>query len=187
MIDTLAKAENLTFVDYTMDRCPPLLDYKGSGDLYSRLCIKRNRYAYEEILTRRFKRVILAGHWPKDAEAGQSLAASLTVLSQAGVKVTIIEANSSIKDAASCPVRKLMFGWKRDCSGTREAPPEYFETIRRRFPQVNLVDPNKLLCDADGICSPVLNGKLLYRDDWHLNDIGSREIGSELLTENVSL
>ena len=187
MIDTLAKAENLAFIDYTMDRCPPPLNYKGGGDMYSKLCMKRNRHAYEEILARGFKRVILAAHWPNDAQAAQSLAASLTFLSQAGVKVTIIEANSPIENAANCPVRKLMFGWKKDCSGARKAPPDYIAKIRLWFPQVNLIDPNKLLCNANGMCSPVLNGKLLYRDDWHLNDIGSREIGRELLADNVTL
>jgi peptidoglycan/LPS O-acetylase OafA/YrhL len=51
--------------------------------------------------------------------------------------------------------------------------------IRREIPQVEVFDPTPLLCDATS-CWALRNGRLLYRDDDHLSDVGADLIGGEL-------
>ena len=187
MIDVMGKANGLSFMDYTMQGCPPILGYRtDKGAWYVRGCLKRNEMAYHLIAANHYDRVILAGHWPRNPEAGEQLASSIGAVLKTGAKVTLILNNETIKGAASCPSRRLMYRWRNSCDSLRQGPPEYIKKIRLEYPQVRFIDPNQVICHADR-CSPVLNGKLLYRDDDHLNDIGSREIGQELLIKGVSL
>jgi len=187
MVDVMGKAKGLSLMDYTMQGCPPILGYHtDQGAWYVRACLKRNEMVYGLIAASHYDRVILAGSWPRNPEAGEQLASSIGAVLKTGAKVTLIVNNEAIKGAASCPIRRLMFRWKKSCDSLRQGPPEYIKKIRSEYPQVRIVDPNQVICHADK-CSPVLNGKLLYRDDNHLNDIGSREIGHELLTIGVSL
>ncbi|WP_256660538.1 SGNH hydrolase domain-containing protein [Pseudomonas sp. G(2018)] len=55
-----------------------------------------------------------------------------------------------------------------------------------KFPQVHFIDPNQVICTA-GVCSPMIKGQLLYLDDLHLNEVGSRFIGRTLLDRGNSL
>jgi hypothetical protein len=80
-----------------------------------------------------------------------------------------------------------MFGFARSCDSLRVGPPSYFKTIQAEYSQVHFVDPNRVICDAQNLCHPVLDDKLLYRDDDHLTDIGSREIGEKMLSLGASL
>ena len=188
MIDVMAKAEGISIMDYTMDACPPILGYNtGRGWVKSRNCLQHNEIAYALIASGRYKRVILAGWWPNGPEAGSKLASSIGVIMKSGATITLIINNQMITGAASCPIRRLMFRFERTCDSARIGPPEYFKAIEAQYPQVHFVDPNQAICDAQNICHPVLNDILLYRDDNHLNDIGSREIGERLLTLGASL
>ncbi|MNF06616.1 hypothetical protein D3C80_2066070 [compost metagenome] len=58
--------------------------------------------------------------------------------------------------------------------------------MRARFPQIRFIDPNQVICPA-GVCSPIIEGQLLYLDDSHLNEVGSRFIGRTLLERGFSL
>lgn len=53
--------------------------------------------------------------------------------------------------------------------------------IKERFPQVVLIDPNKVLCTEDK-CKAVVDGKIIFRNDGsHLNAVGAEKIGQEYL------
>ncbi|PCC97879.1 acyltransferase family protein [Halopseudomonas pelagia] len=52
------------------------------------------------------------------------------------------------------------------------------EAAQQRFPDINWIDPRKVICDQLR-CQTVLNGIPLYRDENHLNYVGSTEIGRE--------
>ena len=79
-----------------------------------------------------------------------------------------------------------MYGLKRDCTGGHRNPPAYFDEIGERYPQVQRIDPNAVICEGSR-CSPVLGGTVLYRDGSHLNDAGSRAIGEALLAKGIRL
>jgi len=54
------------------------------------------------------------------------------------------------------------------------------QLAQARFPQVQWINPAAVLCDAQR-CQTVMNGMPLYRDESHLNNIGSIAIGKRYL------
>ena len=53
---------------------------------------------------------------------------------------------------------------------------QFKQAVQRRYPQVQWINPRAAICDLER-CQTVLDGTPLYRDENHLNDIGSRAIG----------
>lgn len=181
MVDLMAKEEGITFMDYTMDGCPPILGYDtGKGPAYAERCIKRNETIYAMMANNRYTRVILAGSWPRDKKAGEQLTTSIETILKTGAKLTVILANEGIDRATSCPTRRLMHSAAEHCERPRNGPPVYFKEIESRFPSVHFLDPNRVICRGN-LCDPVLDDTPLYRDDAHLNDVGSRLIGKYLM------
>ena len=81
MIDIMSKDKGISLQDYTMDGCPPILMYDtGQIPSYAERCRKRNAAAYRIISTNHFSRVILAGSWPQDSNAGEQLMSSIDVV-----------------------------------------------------------------------------------------------------------
>jgi len=187
MLDEMAKAGGLSIMDYTMNDCPPIAGYLPEGaPSYAEKCRLRNEAAYDLILGKRFSRVILAANWPDSPEAGRHLQTSVELLSRAGATVTIVLANARIERASSCPVRRLMYGTAERCEGEQRDPPAYLEELRVRHPQVRFLDPNGILC-RNGRCTPIIDDTLLYRDNGHLNETGSKLIGQTMLRRGVEL
>jgi peptidoglycan/LPS O-acetylase OafA/YrhL len=188
MVDVMAKAEGISIMDYTMHGCPPILGYDTEldGIAYAQKCRKRNEMAYANITANHFERVILAGHWPTSAQAGTKLMSSIDHVLKTGAALTIVLSNESIDRAHSCPVRRVMYGSNESCESQRKGDPAYFSEIRSRYPQVNIIDPNQVICTGDR-CSPLIGSVPLYRDAYHLNDVGSRLIGESLLKQGISL
>lgn len=187
MLDVMAKAQGISLMDYTMDGCPPILGYDTGKELaYKEKCLKRNEAIYERIKASKYSRVVLAGNWPQDDLAGDQLMSSIQIVLQTGAKVTLIVTNEEIDRASTCVIRRVMYEIDGNCEGMRKGPPAYFKKIAVHFPQIHIVDPNQVICQAEK-CSPTLQGKLIYRDNLHLNDIGSRLVGSGMLQRGQSL
>lgn len=187
MVDVMAKAEGISLMDYTLDGCPPILGYNtGKASAYVEKCRKRNDAAYAKVAASRFSRVVLGASWPKEREAGEQLMTSIDLLLKTGAKVTVILSNESIERASSCPIRRVMYGLSGTCDGTQRGVPEYFSEVKTRFPVVHFIDPNQVICRNEK-CSPTKEGVLLYRDNVHLNDIGSRLIGKSLVRMGETL
>lgn len=53
-------------------------------------------------------------------------------------------------------------------------------TAQHRFPNITWINPRKAICDEHR-CQTVLNGIPLYRDESHLNYVGSTEVGREYI------
>lgn len=187
MVDVMAKAEKLAFFDFTMDGCPPILGWDtGKGASYAEKCKRRNEAAFAMIKKEKFKRVILAGSWPKSADAGPLLINSIDYVLSTGASLTLVLNNESILNASSCLVRSLMYKIDGKCQKPKKGVADYFSEIRIRYPNVKIIDPNKIICD-DQLCNPTLGSTPLYRDDSHLNDVGSRLLGDALLKTGIRL
>lgn len=187
MVDLLARPDGISLMDYTMDSCPPILGYSGGmSAVYAQHCAQRNEQVFALIEAKRYPYVVLAGSWPKEEAAQAIVEASLArVVAHTGQVIVILK-NQPIDKAATCSIRKLMFGTERSCDVTEASLPHYWAAIRDKYPQVRFIDPNQVLC-PNGRCSPLIDGKLLYLDDNHLNEVGSRYIGQTLLDRGFSL
>ena len=187
MVDILAKPDNLSIMDYTMDSCPPIIGYTADmPPVYAAHCAKRNERVFSMIEQNKYPYVIMAAIWPRDAIAKDIVEASIKRAVDNSGEVIVILSNQHIEKAASCPIRRLMFGTDRDCSVSQSALPSYWAQVRAKFPQVRFIDPNQVICPA-GVCSPIIQGQLLYLDDSHLNEVGSQFIGHTLLERGYSL
>ena len=187
MVDILAKPDNLSIMDYTMDSCPPIIGYTvDMSEVYAAHCAKRNERVFSLIEQKKFHYVVLAAVWPTDAIAKDIVEASIKRVVEHSGEVIVILRNQSIAKAASCPIRRLMFGIERNCSVPQSTLAPYWADVRAKFPKVHFINPNDVICPA-GVCSPIIQGQLLYLDDSHLNEVGSRFIGRTLLDRGYSL
>lgn len=187
MVDILARPDGITLMDYTMDSCPPILGYSGGMPaVYAAHCAIRNERVFKLIEQNHYPYVVLAASWPKDEAAAGIVEASLKRVVENSGQVIVILKNQNIEDAATCPIRRLMFGRERKCSTTQTAIPHYWAQMHEKFPQVHFIDPNKVIC-PERLCSPIIEGNLLYLDNAHLNEKGSRFIGRTLLDKGYSL
>ncbi|WP_434606676.1 acyltransferase [Pseudomonas sp. D2-30] len=180
MVDVLAEPNGIALMDYTLDKCPPIFGHAAEMSAgYGARCVARNEQVLQLIERNRYPYVVLAGAWPRDPAAGAVIEASIRQVADRTGQVIVVLSNQPIDNAATCPVRRLMFAPLRQCSTRLDAAAPYWTQIRARLPQVRFIDPNQVICPA-GLCSPVIDGQLLYRDDAHLNDVGSRFIGRAL-------
>ena len=187
MIDVVAKRNDLSIVDYTMDGCPPINGFNSSKvDNYAKRCRQRNESVYSEIEARKFSHVILASNWPDTPEAGPLLVESIERLQRTGAHLTIILKNESIENGSTCPIRNAMYKRNVNCKKTPKGQPSYINDLQTKFSNLSFIDPNKVICGGMG-CDPVLDGVLIYRDSVHLNDVGSRVLGQRLLNDGFNL
>ena len=186
-VDVMAQGDDLAIIDYTMDGCPPIAGYDASTlPVNVGKCSARNRFLFEEIGRQKYRYVILAAHWPAGGAIGHLVEQSIAEVIRAGAQVIVVLANPTIPNAARCPIRALMYGRPDDCRVRSSSQPDYWDSIRRRYPAVRFVDPAGGICGG-GWCDPVRDCRLLYRGDCHLNDIGARLIGEHLRAAGVSL
>ncbi|MNF24579.1 O-acetyltransferase OatA [compost metagenome] len=187
MVDLLARPDGVTLMDYTMDSCPPILGYSGGmPPVYAAHCALRNERVFKLLEQHRYPYVVLAGSWPRDEAAAGLVEASLRRVVENSGQVIVILSNQDIEKAATCPIRRLMFKRDRECSASERDMPRYWASIREKFPQLRFIDPNQVICPAQR-CSPIIDGNLLYLDNAHLNEAGSRYIGRALLDQGYSL
>lgn len=185
MIDEIATEKKWHIIDYTMDACPPILGYGNKlTDTYAKRCIARNNHIYQLIEKNHYRYIILAADWPQDNEFYPYLKETLEKYLSSGSQIILILNNPLIDHAASCPIRKLIFNLNISCAVAEHPSAGYWAKIKKSFPQIIFIDPNKLICQENK-CSPVSQNTPLYRDNGHLNDIGSRLLGKELLRQNT--
>lgn len=191
LIDEMAKIQGLMIMDYTMDGCPPILGFETAQTRsYVQRCLQRNQAVFKMLAEHPYRKVVMAGSWPRVPVAEELFAASITAVLKTGAQLTVILANSAIDRAESCSLRRWIHasagGVGVSCDAPRQASPAYMGRIQARFPQVTFIDPNQVICGAD-TCRPVLSDVPLYRDSAHLNDVGSRLIGRTLMQQGVQL
>ena len=187
MVDILARPNDIALMDYTMDSCPPIIGYTADmPPVYAAHCAKRNERVFSLIEQNHYRYVVLAAIWPKDSRARDLVEASIKRVVENSGQVIVILSNQHIEKAASCPIRRLMFNSKRSCAVPQSALAPYWADVQAKFPQVRFIDPNQVICPA-GVCSPIIQGKLLYLDDSHLNEVGARFIGDTLLSRGFTL
>ena len=154
MIDILAKADGIAITDYTMDGCPPILDYSNiEVASYAQRCVSRNTFAFGLLEKHKYKYVILAGQWPPDESPRRAIEATIQKVLLTGAQVIVILANQSIARATACPVRELIWHRSADCTTNQSEQPAYWRAVMARFPEVRFIDPNEVICE-NSRCRP---------------------------------
>ncbi len=178
MVDVMAQSEGLAFMDYTMDGCPPIPGYVTQGlSSHADDCLARNERAFGYVENVGFRRVILAASWPTDDDAGRLITGAIDRLLAVGIHVDVVLKNPQIPGGATCPIRRLMYGTAWSCTAPEQPEATVWASIQRQHPQVTFIRPADVICRS-GTCDPVLDNIDLYRDDIHLNDVGSRLVGA---------
>lgn len=187
MIDELARHQGLTFMDYTMDACPPLLDFKiAGGAQYAERCKQRNLQMIDFLKKSNISWVVLAANWPSDPESEKSFKSTLKLLEDMNLKITLIHANQYMTKGPGCSIRQAMHGKVMGCNTNEDMPVNYLSSIDNDFKKLKVIKPNSIICKT-GECDQVINGVLIYRDRGHLNDVGSRELGRQLIASRQGL
>jgi peptidoglycan/LPS O-acetylase OafA/YrhL len=195
MVDVLAKQDDLSVMDYTMDGCMPVKSMGfGASATYAEKCKARNDFIYELITSHKYKYVILAASWPLSgtaeyfADFQRGMAISVETILSSGARPIII-LNNQGTTKAECPIRRLLAGSSLSCDTAWESNDnlrKMFGELKRRFPAIVYVDPNHAIC-SDAICHSMIGNIPLYRDGGHLNDQGSRLIGKILVEKGFHL
>jgi hypothetical protein len=181
LVDELARHQGAAFMDYTMDACPPLMNYRPSGSsAYAQRCVERNAQLLEFLLRSKISHVVMAANWPDDEQAGSRFRETVRHLQGLNLKVTVIQKNQFMSKGPGCAIREAMRGNVGGCTTLEESQPEYLNNLTVKFQGIHELKPNHLIC-PEGRCDVVRQEILLYRDGGHLNDQGSRALGREFI------
>ena len=185
------------------------LNYKGEEVEIDEECPQVNDAILDE--ADNYGAIVLAGYWsltdikgdryffvtnanpePSQANSNANIAAGLREtlrrITKAGSTPVLIYDNPQVeKRDFKCSRMNLLPFHDEPCS----FPLSYVEEQQRlkralfaqladEFPQLKFIDPNSLLCSKDS-CYTELEGVPLYRDDDHLNQVGSEWLAKKML------
>lgn len=198
MMDEFGKKIGFSFVEKSVDACYPLLDVGGQfpsnkEPFYTYLCPQLIKKASVEY--KKYKNIVFAGVWSEHfrlhPEMQQWLENQIRVLTEEGHNVFIIEQvpmfKPSIYDHAfrqrfSLVNLAVVSGNSSDMSGLRvNVDIEINNRLRDMVSKYNnayFIDPMTSLGGKNNKMLPFFKGHLVYRDNAHLNEYGSRMIGN---------
>jgi len=187
------KKENVLAFGY--GGCPPLIDpnYFFGG------CVASMGKVINYVLTHQnIKQVVLSSmgpHYFRNSEAVQiiksELILTISTLLKANKKVIYVIDNPELGFNPRSCFRPLTFSqWdnplcliKKSQYETRvKSYLDIINTVRNEFPDIQILDPSKFLCDST-YCYSQIKGVSIYEDENHLNVLGSLYIGEQLAKE----
>ena len=122
----------------------------------------------------------------------RDLLAVIDGLTRAGKTVYVTDDVPSFPFDANTCERYRWFGWKR-CEIGAPADRQHYASDVAALTQaiagrtdVRMLATRRYFCD-DAVCSMIRDGRLLYRDDNHLNLEGSRLVGSRIVADNAGV
>ena len=198
-IRALTEDAHVSGQDYTLDRCLPILDLKWGSTIHlAEKCKNRNKLTANYIQKNNFDFVVMAASWPgittrrifeedrlEDNDRIEKLLKSklietLQIIVDSGaIPVMIADTPTLAGKSPKCPIKKELFNTKLNCDifhHSNKLFNELIGSLSNEFPQLVTIRPQLLMCDAEN-CKMDLNGVPLYRDEDHLNKIGSKLLG----------
>lgn len=204
MIDILAKHANLRGYDITQSNTIYLPDTKSFYQLdsnrieYTNFEI-RNKALTNLINNKKYKAIILAGAYSDhlnngDFESPDSIEAetifkeqfkkSIIKIKNSGAIAILIKGNPILKNTNyDCTLINDRFNKHEKCFLDIKIHEDYFnnwekfiDELKLEFPDLIIIDPTKIMCSSKE-CHTEINGIPLYRDNGHLNHMGSELIG----------
>ena len=137
-------------------------------------------------------RVLMSANWAEmsrkypGGEGLDQLARTIKSLTRAGKKVYLVDDVPRFSFSPSRCKYVGRFGRSNLCVDrdrhTRSTYLSGFQALARTNPDVTLIQIHPLFC-SDGQCAMALDGRLLYRDDNHLNVSGSELVASSIVAQ----
>lgn len=199
-LDVLGQEANLRGYDMTRSNTPFLpgverWTLRDGTQVHHTNFSARNTYVSELLRRETFDIIVLAGSYTSFHD-GEIIRAGSQVGREAlesGLRAAIREAKLSSSSVVVIETIPLLSGGLYDCTLRAERfrrslecglpISEYFDrtegvralfaSLKEEFSDVIWVDPSTLMCDGE-VCVTEVDGTPLYRDDGHLNDMGSR-------------
>jgi peptidoglycan/LPS O-acetylase OafA/YrhL len=209
-VDVLSNEEGVLVQDYTLDRCPPIFDlYWGKSKYKAERCKLRNDMAKRYSVDEGFDFIVLAASWPNerstmiyDYEANhyikgkavepylaEKIESTIAFYANMNIKTVVItDTPFIVENKPNCPLKKELFNGGMECS-IKDSPNDFLDQLlsklSKKYKNLEVLSPRDVIC-SDGLCQLSLNGLPLYRDEDHLNDEGSRELGREFVKSNAT-
>lgn len=200
-LDVIAKQEDVSIQDYTLDRCPPIIDlYWGKSEYKAKECKARNDLGKAYAISQGFDFVVLAASWPNERAnmifdegkgnfiSGEDVKRKLREQVEKTIAyyqshdmrvVVITDTPFIVGNKPNCPLKKVLFNDALECTAKdmrNDFLDNIFHELAASYDNLLVIEPRDTVC-KEGICQLSLNGVPLYRDADHLNDVGSRELG----------
>ncbi|WP_165743743.1 acyltransferase family protein [Pseudoalteromonas sp. Z9A6] len=210
MIDEMAKDANLRGYDITQSQTIYLKDYKRFYEIDDKVIEHEQFYARNNYLTSllnesKYPTVILGGAFLKSMEfdyqyvndSGErvnnmSIALKSTVdfIMAKGLKLFIIDDNPYYNERIQyCELNNSRFNLDVNCNLDIQ---EYIEQssnwhkllndLQSTYSNLEVINPNEIICDSKH-CHSMIDGIPLYKDNGHLNQMGSRLIGKKYIEQ----
>jgi hypothetical protein len=209
MIDVFARDAQVRGFDVTMSNGIFLPEtrrfYTERGQRTEHLAfVQRNDEVVDLIQDGDYSAVILGGYWTAFLSRGDfvnldgqssiifknKLDSAIQLIIESGAKPYIIVGNPTLPvGGEKCSLRNVGLSkiehctvprvqWEEEASKWRQI---LFE-LTTRYPDLALIDITDVMCSSM-ICNTELRGIPLYRDPYHLNDLGSRMLGEIYLEQ----
>lgn len=207
MMDEFGKKLGFSFIAKTVDACYPLLDVNGQfpsnkEPFYTYLCpqlIKKASIEYKN-----YKNIVFAGVWSEHfrlhPEMRMWLENEISTLTEEGHNVFIIEQVPMFKPSVYDHAFRQRFslvnlssltGASSDMSNLRvdvDRPTNIMlREIVQKYKNAYIIDPMTELGSENNKKLPFFNDHLVYRDNGHLNEYGSRMIADEVVDKIPAL
>ena len=193
-LEPLLETAGLTAQDYTLDMCLPVFEFDWGANAHrQQRCRQRNRLAAEYLRDQSFRYVVLAGTWPaygaereprRQQDFHNQLRQTIRTIVASGAQPVIIEDVPSLAGTdPKCPVKRSALNVAAECQVQGRLNLRFQAQLRelqQTVPELLVIRPTAVQCQA-GTCSMTVNGTPLYRDNDHLNLLGSRALGQQYL------
>ncbi|NOU49144.1 acyltransferase [Pseudoalteromonas sp. JBTF-M23] len=208
-VDVIGQHFDIKVLEVSRGNCPPLLSLYVNTTNAREACIKRNNDALAYILDKKPRYVFLAGAWAgytqgnllskyeqnKIAALNETIEITLNQLIAAGIYPIVIEMLPRQKvDNSRCFLKvhaNRTSDELEDCrvSATSAAFPDIsnaFAFLKDKYTeQASFVSVESIFCEGSD-CPTYLNNIPIYRDNNHLNLLGSIELGKRFIKQNPS-
>lgn len=205
-MDELAKHASLRGYDMTRSNTPFLADVTlqiPNEPRYNLDFSLRNTFIADHLRKNRYGAIVLGGAWADFYNRGivhggvngedrsgfeRGMREALKLATGASDDVVVITSIPRLPDGLfDCPLRRERFALSLDCRSPAAkhrnevaGVSAVFQRLSLEFPDVRWLQADRLLCDMD-YCQTEMDGLPLYKDDGHLNDVGSRLLARKWL------
>tara|TARA_R110002124_G_scaffold68695_2_gene185526 strand:- start:11610 stop:12500 length:891 start_codon:yes stop_codon:yes gene_type:complete len=186
--------------EFTQGACNPILDFSYSispSIEHATACFTKNSKTMNVISTYKPDIIVMSARWPRSNKMYQLIDTQLEVVDfkkfelkfeqtllsiiALGVKVVVVNDIAGTGDIGyNCPIKRVLSSDSRTCLIDEPSYDDWFISLNNRLSKkikYSFVDLNKVICN-NGLCKTESLGLPLYKDEGHLNQLGSQSFAN---------